>query len=80
MSSFDWINFDKLNGIEEEIRQILDQAGDYMDEARKSAILSAFSSRLKKLMVLSQVQPPADDLAQDVEQDTAQDYGFKMEL
>lgn len=40
----------------------------------------AFSSQLGNLMVLSQVQTPADDLAQDVEQDTAQNYGFKMEL
>ncbi len=50
-----------------------------MDEARKSAIISAFSSRLGNLMVLSQVQTPMDDLAQDVEQDAAQDYGFRME-
>ncbi len=80
VTSFDWINFDKLNGIEEDIRQIFDQAGDYMDEARKSAIISAFSSRLGNLMVLSEVQTSTDDLAQDVEQDTAQDYRFKMEL
>ena len=31
-------------------------------------------------MTLSQVQGQEDDLAQDVEQDTAQDYGLKMEL
>lgn len=80
VTSFDWIDFGRLNGIEEEIRQVFDQAGDYMDEARKSAILSAFASRLGNLMVLSEAQTPADDLAQDVELDTAQDYGFKMEL
>lgn len=80
VTSFDWIDFDRLNRMEEEIRQVFDQASDYMDEARKSAIISAFSSRLGNLMVLSEVQTPTDDLAQDVEQDTAQDYGFKMEL
>lgn len=80
VTSFEWIDFDKLNGVEEDIRRVFDQAGEYMDEARKSAIISAFSSRLGNLMVLSQVQTPADDLAQDVEQDTAQNYGFKMEL
>lgn len=80
VTSFDWIDFGKLEGIEQEIRLIFDQAGDYMDEARKSAIISAFSSRLGNLMVLSEVQRPVDDLTQDVEQDSAQEYGFKMEM
>lgn len=80
VTSFDWIDFDRLNGIEDEIRHVFDQAGDYMDEGRKSAIISAFSSRLGNLMVLSEVQRPEDDLTQDVIEDTAQDYGFKMEL
>ena len=31
-------------------------------------------------MVLAQVQRQEDDVAQDVEQDRVQDYGFKMEL
>ena len=51
-----------------------------MDENRKTAIISAFSSRLGQLMVLAKVQRQEDDVAQDVEQDRAQDYGFKMEL
>ena len=80
VTSFDWIDFDKLHGLEDEIRQVFDQAGDYMDEARKSAILSAFTSRIENLMTLSEVQSPVDDLAQDVEQDAAQDYGIKMEM
>ena len=63
-----------------DIRDILDQAGEDMDENRKTAIISAFSSRLGQLMVLAQVQRQEDDVAQDVEQDRAQDYGFKMEL
>ncbi len=50
MTSFDWIDFDRLKGIDREIREIFDQAGGYMDEARKSAVLSAFSSRLGNLM------------------------------
>lgn len=51
-----------------------------MDESRKAAIISAFSSRLGQLMVLAKVQRQEDDVAQDVDQDRAQDYGFKMEL
>ena len=80
VTSFDWIDFGRLEGIEQEIREVFDQAGDSMDEARKSAIISAFSSRFENLMVLSAVQRPEDDITQDVEQDTAQDYGFKIEM
>ena len=80
VTSFDWIDFGKLKGIEQDIRDILDQAGEYVDESRKTAIISAFSSRLGQLMVLAQVQRQEDDVAQDVEQDRAQDYGFRMEL
>lgn len=80
VASFDWIDFRRLEGIEQEIREVFDQAGDYMDEARKSAIVSAFSARLGNLMVLSEEQHPEDNITQDVEQDTAQDYGFKLDL
>ena len=31
-------------------------------------------------MALSEVQHPEDNIVQDVEQDTAQDYGFKLEM
>lgn len=80
VTSFGWIDFDRLRGVEQDIRDILDQAGEYVDESRKAAIISAFSSRLGQLMVLAKVQRQEDDVAQDVEQDRAQDYGFKMEL
>ncbi len=79
VTAFDWVDFDRLNGIEDEIRQVFDQAGDYMDKARKTAIISAFSSRHKRLMELSEEQHPVDDILQDIEQDTAQNYGCKME-
>lgn len=80
VTSFDWIDFRRLEGVEQEIREVFDQAGDYMDETRKSAIVSAFSARLGNLMALSEVQHPEDNIAQDVEQDAAQDYGFKLEM
>ena len=80
VTSFGWIDFDRLRGVEQDIRDILDQAGEYVDESRKAAIISAFSSRLGQLMVLAKVQRQEDDVAQDVDQDRAQDYGFKMEL
>ena len=51
-----------------------------LDEAREFAILSAFSSRLRNLMTLSEVQCPMDNIEQDVQQDTVQNYGLKKEL
>lgn len=80
VTSFDWIDFDRLKGLEQEIRNVLDQAGDYVDESRKTAIVSAFSSRLGQLMALAQVQRQEDDVTQDVTQDRAQEYGFTLEL
>lgn len=80
VTSFDWIDFDRLKGLEHEIRTVLDQAGEYVDESRKTAIVSAFSSRLGQLMVLAQVQHQEDDVTQDVTQDRAQEYGFTLEL
>ena len=72
--SFAWIDFDQLDGIEQDLRRIFDQAGDYMDENRKSAILAAFSARLDNLKTLAKTQHPIDDQTQDVEQDVAEDY------
>lgn len=81
ISSFGWIDFDRLDGLDEEMREVFDQAGAYMDEARKDAIVSAYKSRLEHLMELSQTQERADRLEQDVEQDKAQDYrGKQMDL
>lgn len=72
--SFAWIDFDQLDGIEQDLRRIFDQAGDYMDENRKSAILAAFSARSDNLKALAKTQHPIDDQTQDVEQDVAEDY------
>lgn len=74
VSDFGWIDFERLAESEQKIRAVLDQAGEYMDEARKDAILSAYISRIDRLMEMSQVQMRADKLSEDVEQDTAQDY------
>lgn len=80
VTSFDWIDFAKLNGIERELRDIFDMAGDYMDQTRRSAILSTFSMRLDNLMMLAQVQHQEDDVTQDVALDTARQYDHTMEM
>ena len=66
VSSFDWINFDHLEESHKIIRDVFDQAGEYMDTARKDAILSAYSARLKHLMEISELQTQTDDISQDI--------------
>lgn len=74
VSDFGWINFEWLAESEQEIRMVLDQAGEYIGEARKEAILSAYAARLEQLVELSHLQVREDKLSEDVEQDTAPDY------
>lgn len=74
VSSFDWIDFAWLKESPAEIRNVLDQAGEYMDTTRKDAILSAYTARLEHLMVISETQIQIDDISLDVAQDTAQTY------
>lgn len=74
VTDFTWIDFAALEGIEPKIKAILDQAGEYLDAPRKAAILSAFSARVEDVRTLAKSHHPEDDLAQDVQQDKAQDY------
>lgn len=74
VSSFDWVDFDRLARSRQEIQDVFEQAGEFVDAARRNAILSTYDERLENLMALSAVQAQTDDISQDVEQDTAQDY------
>lgn len=56
VSSFDWIDFDRLEASQQIICDVFDQADEYIDTARKDAILSAYSARLKHLMEMSELQ------------------------
>ena len=81
VTSFQWIDFDKLTGIEDEIRDIFKGAGELEDEARINAIIASVMRRIEEVQAMSlsktQVQ---DDIEQDVENDVAEDYGFGMNL
>lgn len=81
VSSFDWIKFDRLNGIGDEIAQILNQAGEYMDENRKQAIISSVEKRINDIetIALSQTQVE-DDIESDVEENIAETYENNLSL
>jgi hypothetical protein len=49
VSSFEWLDFNRLSGLAEEAMAVFDTAGMRMDQARKEAIVSAMESRVEKL-------------------------------
>ena len=81
VTSFQWIDFDKLAGIEDEIRNIFQGAGEFEDKDRINAIIASVMRRIEEVhtMALSK-QQVQDDIDQDVENDVAEDYGFGMNM
>lgn len=80
-TSFEWIDFSKLEGIDDEIRTILNAAEEYADQNRIEAIVSSVMRRLETLqqMALQPIQTE-DHVQRDVEEDISEDYGFEMKL
>lgn len=75
VSSFDWLDLGNLAGFDEEIAEILESAGEYMDSNRKKAIMDAFSIRLGMLAETAARQcGPVDDLKSDAAEDSAEKY------
>lgn len=75
VSSFDWLDLGNLAGFDEEIAEILEGAGEYMDSNRKKAIMDAFSIRLGMLAETAARQcGPVDDLKSDAAEDSAEKY------
>lgn len=79
VSSFEWINFKALDGVEEDIVSVLNQAGEYMDETRKSAIVKSVLRRIDNLR-----KPASGGTAKyfdttdgDVETDVSETYSNK---
>ena len=81
VTSFNWLDFDKLYGLEDEMHTTFDRAGEYMEPARKDAICASVSHRIEHLTELAQEQRnQMDDQAQAVKKDAAADYGTKMNI
>lgn len=81
VASFDWIDFSKLKGIDEDIQRIFDEAGEYMEESRKAAIISSVMKRIQTLEGIAMANTPAiDDTNDDVTEDIAEDYTPKFDM
>ena len=75
VSDYDWIEFDKLIGLDEEIYDVFSEAGDYVDETRQIAIVKSVEQRIRMLEGIAMEHRTVQDLTDgDVEEDIAEDY------
>ena len=77
MTSFDWLDLAKLDGIDQDIRETFTGAGEFVDKDRVEAIASSVNRRIQTLgdFLLTQ-QPQADSTENDVERNVAAEYGI----
>ena len=81
VTALDWIDFDKLRACEDEIRELLSQSGDYLDDERREAIIQSINSRIDIIESLSYTMYNySDNIENDVDEDTAEDYTSEMKL
>ena len=70
VSSFAWIDWDALNGIEEDFRAAV-QDSPFLDGARCDAICRGIAGRVERLKQHARQHTAVDDLASDLLNDTA---------
>lgn len=84
VTSFDWIDFDALKNIDNEILGILNDADENLiDDARKRKIISSINQRIEYIhnLAMEKTWQANDDIAEDVENDVAEDYSsFDMSM
>ena len=82
VTSFDWIDFDRLSDVGELITGVLSAEGarDYMDAYRIQMIVQSVQRRIGNLAQLAQARRPAQTISteDDVEENIAEDYTPKM--
>lgn len=83
VSSFDWIDFNRLADVEEMVAVILadEKIKDFVDEGRKSAISASVGKRIQILKDIAGTHCPLVSeitTEDDVEEDVAEDYTMKM--
>ena len=84
VTSFDWIDFDALKNIDNEILGILNDADENLiDDARKQKIISSINQRIEYIhnLAMEKTWQANDDINKDVENDIAEDYSsFDMSM
>ena len=79
MTSFDWLDFAKLDGVDQDIREVFVGAEEFIDKERLEAIVAAVNQRIQRLetFILTQ-QPQEDSTKNDVEKNVAAEYRMEM--
>lgn len=83
VTSFEWIDFDALKNIDDEIYDILNCADKYLiDDLRKQKIVQSINNRIQYVQELAQTNKwtPDDDINDDVEDDIAEDYTSPFDM
>ena len=82
VSSFEWIDFEKLSDIKEVIKEIMTtgDAVEYMDDARVKAIADSVDKRIRYLEQISMtyIQHQTESTEDDVEENIAEDYSQRF--
>ena len=79
VTSFDWLDFAKLDGVDQDIRAVFVGAEEFIDKERLEAIVASVNQRIQMLetFILTQ-QPQEDSTKNDVEKNVAAEYGMEM--
>ena len=77
MTSFDWLDLSKLDGVDQDIREVFAGAEEFIDKERVEAIITSVNQRVQLLatFILTQ-QPQMDSTENDVEENVAAEYGM----
>ncbi len=78
VTSFDWLDLSKLQGIDRDIREVFEGAEEYVDRDRVEAIVASVNQRVQMMetFILTQ-QPQVDSTENDVEENVAAEYGIR---
>lgn len=82
VSSFEWIDFEKLSDIKKVIREVMTtgDAVEYMDDTRIKAIADSVEKRIRYLEQISMTytQHQTESIEDDVEENIAEDYSQRV--
>ena len=79
VTSFDWLDLSKLDGIDRDIREVFAGAEEFIDKERVEAIVVSVNQRIQMLETFILTQRPQEDSTEnDVERNVAAEYGMKM--
>ena len=77
VTSFDWLDLSKLNGVDQDIQEVFAGAEEFIDNERVEAIIASVNQRIQMLETFILTQRPQEDSTEnDVERNVAAEYGM----